>query len=206
LNEGPLVISLWDGIDRIFSLGFCLATQAGERVAFVGGIQGRSEDHVLERYRLFSKAACGMRPRDFLVEVFKTFCRGLNVAHIRAVADHNHFSQRSLGAEKPCLKLSYDEVWRERGGVFDGKGFFILPVNAHRRADHEVPARKRTMYRKRYAMLSRIDAELESSLCPIGSTGATQPQISTPKIERPSSGVPLSAISGRGPSLAKPPI
>lgn len=169
-SEGPLVISLWDGIDRIFSLGFCLATEGGRRVAFVGGIQGRSEDNVLERYRRFSKEACGMRPRDFLVEVFKMFCRALKVTHVRAVADHNHFSRRSLRAEKAHLKISYDEVWRERGGVYDGKGFFILPVEARRRPDHEMPARKRTVYRKRYAMLSQIDAELESALCPAGAT------------------------------------
>jgi uncharacterized protein VirK/YbjX len=168
LNEGLLVISLWDGIDRVFSLTFCLATERDERVAFVGGIQGRSEHNVLDRYRQFSKAAFGMRPRDFLVEVFKMFCRALNVVDIRAVADHNHFSQGLLGAEEPYLKLSYDEVWRERGGVDDGKGFFRLSVKARRRAEHDMPARKRGMYRKRYTMLGQIDAELESILCAAG--------------------------------------
>ena len=36
LPEGPLVISLWDGVDRIFHLGFCLSTENGRRVAYIG--------------------------------------------------------------------------------------------------------------------------------------------------------------------------
>jgi len=78
LNEGLLAISLWGGQDRIFHLAFCLSTLPdGRRVAYVGGIQGRGHVDALERYRHFTKAACGMRPRDFLVKVFKMLCRAL---------------------------------------------------------------------------------------------------------------------------------
>jgi uncharacterized protein VirK/YbjX len=161
LDEGLLVISLWDGIDRIFSLSFCLASINGRRIAYVGGIQGRAESNVLDRYRRFSKAAYGMRPRDFLVEAFKGFCRALHIVEIHAVSNSNHRSLAWTSAN-PCsvIKLSYDEIWRERGGVSNGRGFFVVPTTATRRANNEIPAKKREVYRKRYLMLDCIDTEL----------------------------------------------
>jgi uncharacterized protein VirK/YbjX len=174
LGEGPLVISLWDGIDRIFSLSFCLASDKGERIAYVGGVQGRFESNALDRYRRFSKASYGMRARDFLVEAFKGFCRAIGVAQILAVSDSNHYRKGSswprVQAES-SIKLSYDEIWRERGGVNNGTGFFALPTTATRRKDSEMSSKKRTIYRKRYLMLDHIDAELVQILkCPGNAT------------------------------------
>jgi uncharacterized protein VirK/YbjX len=167
LREGPLVLSLWDGVDRIFHLGFCLSTEYGKRVAYIGSIQGRREVDmynnridILNCYRLFTKAASGMRPRDFLVEAFKMFCRAIGVVEIRAVSERNH-PQRQLYSD---VKLPYDKIWLERGGRCSGNGFYILPVSASRRADEDMPAKKRAMYAKRYAMLDIVEAELGAAL------------------------------------------
>lgn len=166
LNEGLLVISLWDGVDRIFHLAFCLSSRDGRRVAFVGGIQGRRGEGVLSRYREFTKAASGMRPRDFLVKVFKMLCRELDVVEIRAVSDTNHYLTEWFAAaiNKDEIKFSYDEVWRERGGVYDDSGFFMLPVASICRADQDIPSKKKQMYRERYRMLDQIEVELRAAL------------------------------------------
>jgi uncharacterized protein VirK/YbjX len=167
LPEGQLVMSLWDGVDRIFHLAFCLSTQNGKIIAYIGAVQGRaeivssgSETNILGRYRIFTKAASGMRPRDFLVEVFKMFCRAIGVSEIRAVSDHNYPGRQLISA----FKLSYDAVWRERGGNYDGDGFFLLPVTASRRNDEDIPAKKRAMYRKRYSVLDAIEKDLTVAL------------------------------------------
>lgn len=167
LADGQLTLSLWDGIDRIFHIGFCLSTQDGKRVAYIGGIQGRAgidlwknEIDILNCYRRFTKAASGMRPRDFLVEVFKMLCRALDVSEIRAVSECNH-PRRDLAS---AFKLSYDEIWRERGGSYNGNGFFLLPITMSRRAEEDIPAKKSAMYRKRYAMLESVEGELTVAL------------------------------------------
>lgn len=167
LREGPLVLSLWDGRHRIFHLSFALSTEGDRRIAYVGSIQGRREVDmyntwvdVHEYYRHFTKAAHGMRPRDFLVEMFKAVCRAIEVREIRAVADGNH-PQRQIVND---VRMSYNEIWQERGGHRNGNGFFILPVAATRRARSQVPARKRPMYAKRYAMLEAIETELAAVL------------------------------------------
>jgi uncharacterized protein VirK/YbjX len=167
LREGSLIISLWDGVDRIFHLGFCLSTENGERVCYIGSLQGRSETDIhnytidiLNRYRLFTKAACGMRPRDFLVEVLKMFCRALDINEIRAVSDFNRPPRRII----TDVKLPYDEIWIERGGKRGDNGFFILPVTAGRRDVTDVAAKKRALYVKRYSMLDVVEAKLIAAL------------------------------------------
>lgn len=164
-NEGLLVISLWEGVDRLFSLAFNLAREGENLVVFVGGFQGRGDDDVLDRYRRFTKAACGMRPRDFLIEIFKAFCRALGVQRIYAVAGRNH-SMRSLYVTKGVvaghdLALDYDKAWLERGASDRGNGFFDLPVEAGRRHVDEIAVKKRSTYRRRYAMLDEIEAGLQ---------------------------------------------
>lgn len=167
LREGSLIIHLWDGVDRIFHLGFCLSTENGERVAYIGSLQGRKEVDIhnytidiLNRYRMFSKAACGMRPRDFVVEVFKMLCKALDIKQIRAVSDFNHPQRQAI----PDIKLSYDEVWKERGGKRGDDGFFILPITANRRAISDLTAKKRAMYIKRYSMLTAVEQTLRAAL------------------------------------------
>lgn len=161
LREGQLVLSLWDGIDRIFSLSFSLSTQGGRRVAYIGGIQGRhqvaGEPDILDRYRLFTKAAFGSRPRDFLVEVFRLFCQAIGVTEIFAVADANHPTRK----DKKSVGMSYDEIWQERGAVYNNDGFYRLPVTLERRSEEEIPAKKRALYRKRFALFDRIEENLK---------------------------------------------
>jgi len=166
VRKGLLFFSLWHGVDRIFQLGFSLSSQDGNRVVYIGDIQGRSGPDMLDRYRAFTKEAIGMRPRDFLVEVFKMFCRALDITDIRAVTDANHCSQHFSvsAAEKNEIRLSYDEIWLERGGICDGNGFFALPLARNRRADEDIPAKKRAMYHKRYSMLDVIETELTAVL------------------------------------------
>jgi uncharacterized protein VirK/YbjX len=162
-SEGQLVLSLWDGIDRIFSLQFCLSSRESKRIAYIGALQGRpqkdGEPDILDRYRVFTKAAAGMRPRDFVIETFKTICRILDVTEIRAVSNLNQPARQTSSV----IELSYDEIWQERGGIDDGNGFFILPVIANRRFNEEIPAKKKASYAKRYAMLDVLEAELAAT-------------------------------------------
>jgi len=163
VREGPVVLTLWDGRERVFHLGFCLATENGKRIAYVGLIQGRKSDekiNILECYRHFTKAAAGMRPRDFMVEVFKMLCRAIGVSEIRAVSEKNH-PQRQLFGD---VTLGYDDIWRERGGRDTGGGFFVLSVENGRRHAEDIPADKRAMYARRYSMLDAVEAELASAL------------------------------------------
>jgi len=160
LSDGQLVISLWEEVDRLYSLSFCLSSEEGRLRACIGGIQGREGADVLDRYRLFTKQSYGMRPRDFLIEVFKIFCRVINVTEIHAISDDNRPSLQSIDE----FKSRYDLVWCERGGTIGPDGFFTLPLAAYSRKAETIPPRKRAMYRNRHGMMSAIEAMLASAM------------------------------------------
>jgi hypothetical protein len=101
LRDGLLVISLWLGSDRIYSVAFILSKEDGRRVAYVGGIQGRRSAKSLELNRILTKAANAMRPPDFLFEFFRSLCEQIGVELIRGASDRNrhqrsaYFQQRA---------------------------------------------------------------------------------------------------------------
>jgi uncharacterized protein VirK/YbjX len=149
--EGQMVINLMEGDDVLFCLSFCLSSDEGKLVSYIGCLLGRPDS--LERYRALTKAAA-MRPRDLIIKIFKSFCAALNVVEIRAVSDHNHPQHLKM----PEIELSYDKVWIERGGVYDGDGFFILPIVSSRRSEQEIPVKRRALYRKRHAIYDALEA------------------------------------------------
>ncbi len=162
LDDGLSVISLWRDDRRLFSLCFVLSSEAGLSVARIGGIQGRAETGVLDIYRAMTKDACGLRPRDLLIDVFQTVCRALGVERIFAIANGAtyHFDPY-FGDHPMCVvRLDYDAIWYDRGGRRSGDDWYEIPVDPGRRISADVPARKRALYRKRYAMLDAIETTL----------------------------------------------
>jgi uncharacterized protein VirK/YbjX len=159
-REGQLALSLWEGVDRLFCITFSLISDGADRTAVVGGLQGRrqveDEEDVLERYRRFTKYAHGSRPRDFVIEVFRMLCRSVGVTRILAVSDANH----PLKGKNEGFTLRYDEAWLDRGGTDAGTGFYELALQRPDKSMEDVPAKKRSQYRKRIAMFDEIEAQL----------------------------------------------
>jgi uncharacterized protein len=159
-REGVLTINLFDGDWRLFSLVFALEPTGNGLRALIGGIQGRNFDDALDRYRDLTKAAHGLRPRDLLIELFRLVCAQLGVTEILAIADkgrqnrHPYFGKEMMRT----LPLDYDAIWQDRGGAPISEWFYRLPLTSDRRSDADIPAKKRSMYRQRYAMLDAIEA------------------------------------------------
>jgi uncharacterized protein len=161
--EGLMTFGLYEGADRFFHLSFCLSSKNGELIAYVGGIQGVPNG--LDQHRRLTKRTYGIRPRDFLVETFRLFCRSLGVQKILAVSDSEHANAFST---KGSLPPSYDRLWVERGGQLAEDGFFILSPNPKRRARDDVPRRKQSLYRRRYELLEQIGRDFLDKTVPKG--------------------------------------
>lgn len=76
-------------------------------------------------------------------------------------------------ASHAAVFASYDTVWLENGGTppADGAagrhpeaGFFELSVVPVRRADAEIPSRKRAQYRRRYVMLDGLATQIDAAI------------------------------------------
>lgn len=171
-NEGPLVLSLFLGTDRIFSIAFALRDEEGCLVAHVGAVQGRNPKDlpdILDIYRELTRAAQGMRPRDLLIELFRTLCAQLSVSHILLVSDrYQQHRDPYFGRSREDVRTCYDSVWLERGAVRIDETMFELPVQATLRTPEQMPPRKRSLYRRRYDMLTGISDAMAGNLALLG--------------------------------------
>ncbi|MET0179991.1 MAG: DUF535 family protein [Novosphingobium sp.] len=165
-REGQLVLNLFLDDERMFSLAFDFGQGPLGLAAVVGAVQGRDLPHAQDFYRALTKSFFGLRPRDLLFELFRGFCRALEVRTIVAVSDafRHHRGAYFRGTKTADLTLDYDQVWSERGGTRADDGFFQLAVAMPQR--DKVPSRKRAMYRRRYDFLHASEAAMRQWLRP----------------------------------------
>jgi uncharacterized protein VirK/YbjX len=160
-GEGPLVLNLFDGEERLYSLAFALGMQDDIVTAQVGAIQGRALPGIMEVYRQLTRTSHGLRPRDLLIELFRLFCSAVGIRRILLVSDsHRQHRDAYFGNATDAVVADYDAIWRDRGAHRIDDATFELPLPAVRRADDEVPPRKRALYRQRYALLDTLAARM----------------------------------------------
>jgi uncharacterized protein VirK/YbjX len=162
LREGEIVLSIFVNEHRVYSAAFTLGVEGGRTVAYVGALQGRSIDNVMEIYRSMTHAMHGMRPRDFLLSALKMLVSAVGVEFIWGVCTENqqHRGKYFAGAHDEKLVADYNEVWVEHGGALLGNGFFELQPRLVFKDIADIPTRKRATYRRRYAMLEKLSSDV----------------------------------------------
>jgi uncharacterized protein VirK/YbjX len=170
-REGELVLNLFRETLRVASLAFILGSQNGAPVIFIGAIQGinrgLSSEESLETFRNLTKDFEGLRPKSFLLDILRMLASELQITMLLAVADENrHHRHKYFGPDEQLkLAANYNEAWTEHGGAPSTvPGFYELPVRAPRKELSDVPAKKRAMYRRRYAMLVEIEREVANTI------------------------------------------
>jgi uncharacterized protein VirK/YbjX len=166
VREGQLVINLFLGEERIYSLAFSLFGQAGSVGAFVGAIQGRDIEGINDIYRELTKSSHGMRPRDLVIEIFRMFCAELGIAEILAVSDEYRHHRSGYFGNSADTKFSsnYNEIWEDRGGERVDPTCYRLKVGHEERDISSIPSKKRSLYRRRYEALQSIRQQIHLNL------------------------------------------
>jgi uncharacterized protein VirK/YbjX len=161
-GEGELGLSLFYGIDRIYTAMFLLHESDNKLQIIVGNLQGDGRDRSA-LYKQFTKTLYGMRPRDFLVHVMKILGEELGCSEILGIADHGHRSSHWLTKAKKVS--TYDAIWLEHGGVQDPRrAFFRIPSHFSKRPDADIPANKRAQYRRRYQLMDELQAKIRAAI------------------------------------------
>jgi uncharacterized protein len=166
LREGQLVLNLFLGEERIYSLAFSFFRQAGSIAVFIGAIQGRDIKGINDVYRELTKLSHGMRPRDLVIEVFRMFCAELCVAEIFAVSDECRHHRAGYFGNSADTKVSsnYNEIWEDRGGRRIDLTCYSLDVHHQERDISSIPSKKRSLYRRRYEVLQSIRQQMHLNL------------------------------------------
>ena len=165
-REGLLTLNIFRENIRLFSLAFSFDDVDGKRTVIIGALQGRRIEGALDEYRQLTKLAHGLRPRDLLIDCLRMIAAAVGAERIIAVSDACRHHRHAFFGQDPKreLPLNYDEIWRDRGGEEIGGGFFELPLERQQRPLEEVSAKKRSMYRQRYAMLDAMEKDIRDAL------------------------------------------
>jgi uncharacterized protein VirK/YbjX len=167
VREGEIVLNLFKDELRLMSLAFTFSKLNDELIIYIGALQGaHADDDSLASIRAITKDYEGLRPRDLLLEIVCMIAEKVGVKRILAVSDeHRHHRHKYFGnscANK--LKANYDLIWLENRGELLDNGFYSLPLKKIRRLASEMPNNKRGMYRRRYELLDKIQAEINQVL------------------------------------------
>lgn len=162
-REGCLAFNLFYEGERMMTIAFAFGTVDGERVVYVGGIQGSRLDNALEIYRVISKAMFAMRSRDFLIKVFQLLMSTLGVKRIFCVSEQcRHHRHVYFGKNQSVqVRLNYDQVWAEHSAVRVSEEFHELAMLPLERNLDDIPSQDRSTYRKRYALMRRLRENLQ---------------------------------------------
>ncbi len=160
-KEGDFTILLEEGQTRspVYCLTFSIAGNDGsDREVFVGGLQGFSLAHNDGRVVGITRGMHGLRPKALVVFALQHLASVWGCSQIRAVSDtmhiYRHYQRRKRFAAQ------YDEFWLECGGILADDGLFDLPLMPVPRPLSEVKVNKRQMYRRRYAFLDEVAAQI----------------------------------------------
>ncbi len=163
-REGQLVLSLFHDGNRVYSIAFLLSQENGERVAYVGAIQGVRQPEESDLYKNITKGACGLRPRDLTISLFLVFCEAIQVQRILAVQDRYRQHRHSYfgAAGNPKVFADYDAIWSEQGATLNEDGYYSLLPGVRAKPLESVSSNKRSMYRRRYQFLNESLTALQN--------------------------------------------
>jgi uncharacterized protein VirK/YbjX len=160
LREGSLVFNQFIGDDRMMTLAFSFGMERGERVVYVGAVQGSNSESALATYKEVAKGLQGMRSRDFLVKAFQLLMHHLGVQRILCISEEERHHRHPYFTSDPNEKfnLDYNEIWAEHNGEPVEGGFWRLPALPAQRPMEEIAAKNRALYRRRYALMDQLSA------------------------------------------------
>jgi len=166
-KEGEWVIYLEsaDSQKAIVSAAFSFEKQNDQQWDFIiGCIQGSQNKQEL---KTIQKQMHGLRPKSFILLVVQKFARQLGANNIYGVADLVQPYRRKHAINLPwfhAISFNYDQFWQESGGEKINKEWFKLDLDPQLKDIQEVKSKKRSMYRKRYAMLDNVFADITTLL------------------------------------------
>ena len=155
--EGYWVLELWHKPrnELVYLLTFA---KLGEAL-LISVVQGPNFDGSKEMVKQLTKTCHGLRPAYLMVETMKALTKALGFNQLLGIPQK--YQNKSRFIQSSHYVVDYDAIFAESGGQL--KGYWELPLEIDRNLD-DVPSKKRSMYRKRYAMLDDLAKVIEETL------------------------------------------
>ncbi|AHG86955.1 hypothetical protein F544_17270 [Bibersteinia trehalosi USDA-ARS-USMARC-190] len=123
-------------------------------------IQGPNFDGSKELVKKLTKKCHGLRPAYLMVECMKALTRVLGYSTLLGIPQKYQNKSRLIQSKR--YVVDYDAIFRESGASL--AEYWLLPLALNNKDLSDIPSNKRSMYRKRYAMLEQIQAAMHEQL------------------------------------------
>lgn len=128
-------------------------------VIIITSTQGPNLTDAKTIMRDLTKRMHGLRPQQFSIWLIQTLAHILNVKSILGVAQNQQVKVRF--ALKRHIQIDYDHVWPEYKGTLTKEGYWQLPLKSEQKKIEDIASKRRSMYRRRYAMQEQITQSLK---------------------------------------------
>ena len=137
-KEGEWAVHLLDGQRRIYTFCASLLQERGQRLLFIGCLQGPTGADGRDLVRRVTRDLYGYRPRDLMLEAARAIGEAAGVAYLGLIAtrDHVYRHPRSRWRKRNTMTawtFDYDVYAAELGGTADTAGYWRIPL----RKDHK---------------------------------------------------------------------
>lgn len=164
-KEGLLSIVLRLDEHDLYQMMFWIApNKAGEWALWIGAMQGPNMENAKEVVKNVTKRCHAYRTKNFILHATQEAAKALGLKQIYAVTNYGYYANNHIRRDRK-LKTSFSDFWKESGGrPCTDQRFYELPMTEYRKTMEEIPTRKRSNYRKRYALLDEVDAAIAASI------------------------------------------
>ena len=156
--EGFWALELYDVSNE--QLVYILTFANVDNAFLIGSIQGPNFEGSKELVKQLTKKCYGLRPAYLLVEAMKALATTLNVERLLGIPQH--YQNKSRFVQSKRYQVNYDDIFRDSAGV--RKIYWELPTYFNIKNMDTIASNKRSMYRKRYAMLAFIQQKMTEAL------------------------------------------
>ncbi|MGO5130943.1 VirK/YbjX family protein [Mitsuokella jalaludinii] len=160
-KEGLMSIVLRLDEHDLYQMMFWIApTKAGEWALWIGAMQGPNMENAKDVVKKVTKRCHAYRTKNFILHATQEAAKALGLKQIYAVTNYGYYANNHIRRDRK-LKTSFSDFWKESGGrPCADQRFYELPMTEYRKTMEEIPTRKRSNYRKRYALLDEVDAAI----------------------------------------------
>ncbi|MDU8925310.1 VirK/YbjX family protein [Pasteurellaceae bacterium LIM206] len=131
-----------------------------EDALLIGSIQGPNFEGAKEMVKLLTKRCHGLRPMHLMIEAMKALTVAFGFERLYGIPQSYQNKSRIVQAKR--YTVNYDVIFEESGASL--RRYWQIPLNGKPRDLADVPSNKRSMYRKRYAMLEQLNNMISAKL------------------------------------------
>ena len=131
-----------------------------QQALLIAVIQGPNFEGSKDMVKLLTKKCHGLRPAYLMVEAMKALTNVLGYSALWGIP--HKYQNKSRFVQSKRYVVDYDAIFAESAGTL--KDYWELPLHFETKNMDDIPSNKRSMYRKRYAMLEQLRENMAAAL------------------------------------------